>query len=222
MNVQYHPKLSCSVDVFIEFIREPFDTLGGYGKLNGVWTGCGHRFCTSCMKRHAEARVRDGGENRVTCLHAGCPRTLTFAQLQHLLSTKSFELLTTRLTESAIPDHEKVYCPYKDCSTLSWSLLTCKAPPHPLQLNHCLQWELDLLNVIIAAVDFVWNVRCPGTETKLVLKIKGTSTMSNSCPWYGGDPTFTRVKFISYRLNFSILGYITEGKIKYIGNQPYL
>lgn len=83
-----------------------------------VWTGCGHRFCTSCNARHAEARVRDDGQNRVTCLHAGCPTALTSAQLQRLLSTMSFELLTTRLTESAIPEREKVYCPYKDCSIL--------------------------------------------------------------------------------------------------------
>ena len=86
--------------------------------MDGVWIGCGHRFCTLCMKRHAEARVQDGGRNCVTCLHAGCPSTLTPAQLQRLLSTKSFELLTTRLTESAIPDQEKLFCPYKDCSTL--------------------------------------------------------------------------------------------------------
>ena len=86
--------------------------------MEGVWTGCGHRFCTSCMKRHAEARVRDGGRNCVPCLHAGCPRTLTTAQLQRLLSTKSSELITTKLVESAIPDHEKMFCPYKDCSTL--------------------------------------------------------------------------------------------------------
>ena len=84
----------------------------------GVWTGCGHRFCTSCNARRAEERVQDGGQNRVTCLHAGCPTTLTFAQLQRLLSKKSFELLTKRLTESAIPEHEKVICPFKDCSIL--------------------------------------------------------------------------------------------------------
>ena len=82
----------------------------------GFWTGCGHRFCMLCMERHGVARLRDGGRNYCTCLHAGCPRLLSLAQLHRLMSTKSFQLLTTRLVESAIPDHEKAYCPY--CSTL--------------------------------------------------------------------------------------------------------
>jgi hypothetical protein len=111
----YFPKYDFEI---LEFCPSTFGLANGYGKLDPVWTGCEHRFCTSCNAKHAEARVRDDGQNRVTCLHAGCPATLTSAQLQRLLSTMSFELLTTRLTESAIPEREKVYCPYKDCSTL--------------------------------------------------------------------------------------------------------
>lgn len=33
-----------------------------------------------------------------------------------LLSSQSFEILDTRLTEAAIPESLKIYCPFADCS----------------------------------------------------------------------------------------------------------
>ena len=85
-----------------------------------VWDyslGCGHRYCKLCNARHAEARVQDG-HVEVSCLHAGCPTTLSLAHLSELLSTKTLETLTVRQIEAAIPPSERVYCPFQDCSML--------------------------------------------------------------------------------------------------------
>lgn len=80
--------------------------------------GCGHRFCKLCNSRHAEARVLSAGQMDVTCPHPGCPTILSLGQISLLLSAKTLDILTRRQIEAAIPDSERVYCPYLDCSAL--------------------------------------------------------------------------------------------------------
>ena len=80
--------------------------------------GCGHEFCESCVSRHGEARILDGGHLEVTCLRLNCPAIISYTQLSFLLSSPLLEVLTRKQIEAAIPEMERLYCPFRDCSTL--------------------------------------------------------------------------------------------------------
>ncbi|KAG0583084.1 hypothetical protein KC19_3G108100 [Ceratodon purpureus] len=80
--------------------------------------GCRHEFCKTCISRHAEARIVDGGLMHIACPYVGCQTIISFTQLSSLLNSKMLEILSRRQIEAAIPDSERVYCPFKDCSAL--------------------------------------------------------------------------------------------------------
>ena len=105
--------------------------------------GCGHHFCESCVTRHGEARIQDGGHILVTCLHDGCPTIISYTQLSSLLSSPLLEILTKRQIEAAIPESERMYCPFQDCSALLFKPIShsdiafSSAHPHPNYLWLC-------------------------------------------------------------------------------------
>ncbi|KAJ7282157.1 hypothetical protein O6H91_22G048900 [Diphasiastrum complanatum] len=79
--------------------------------------GCQHKFCVICISKHAEARFQSG-QLFVTCPYLGCLNTLTLNECSQLLPSESFRILSTRQIEAAIPETERLYCPYPDCSSL--------------------------------------------------------------------------------------------------------
>ncbi|CAM6030245.1 unnamed protein product [Sphagnum balticum] len=78
---------------------------------------CLHKFCEPCMKRHAEVQVQ-AGQVPVRCPQADCLQPLTLAKCQKLLTVDVFNSLTKRLAEASIPEGDRVYCPYRNCSAL--------------------------------------------------------------------------------------------------------
>ncbi|KAG0559880.1 hypothetical protein KC19_10G136400 [Ceratodon purpureus] len=108
--------------------------------------GCEHQFCESCVSRHAEARILDGGQMHVTCLHDECPTIISYTQLSLLLSSTLLEVLTRRQIEAAIPEAERMYCPFRDCSALLFKPIShmdkpsSSAHPHPTA-SGCVECE---------------------------------------------------------------------------------
>lgn len=78
---------------------------------------CLHRFCTSCIIQHTEVKVQIG-QVPVRCPQIACSRTLSLPECQSFLSKKWFDLLNKRLIEVNIPESERVYCPFPNCSAL--------------------------------------------------------------------------------------------------------
>ncbi|GLJ26381.1 hypothetical protein SUGI_0508370 [Cryptomeria japonica] len=77
---------------------------------------CHHRYCISCMAQHVEVKLQHGYIPE--CPHEGCHTRLTVDGCKKFLSPKWTEVLIKRLEEAAIPESDKVYCPYTDCSAL--------------------------------------------------------------------------------------------------------
>lgn len=77
---------------------------------------CRHRFCFSCMSQHVEVKLTHGCVP--SCPHEVCNIKLTVDGCKAFLSSKWVEVWTKRLEEAAIPESDKVYCPYPNCSAL--------------------------------------------------------------------------------------------------------
>ena len=77
--------------------------------------GCRHKYCADCCKQHAEVKVSSGSSN-IECPHPDCCDVFDVVQCMELLSQPSFDILTVRQTEAAIPSSHRVYCPFPDCS----------------------------------------------------------------------------------------------------------
>lgn len=77
---------------------------------------CRHRFCISCVSQHVEVKLTHGCVP--SCPHEGCTIKLTVDGCKPFLSSKWVEVWTKRMEEAAIPESDKVYCPYPNCSAL--------------------------------------------------------------------------------------------------------
>eukprot|EP01018_Ginkgo_biloba_P030771 Gb_22710 [translate_table: standard] len=77
---------------------------------------CSHRYCVSCMAQHVEVTLRHGYVP--ACPHEGCNTKLTVDNCKKFLSPKWIDVMAKRLEEALIPESDKVYCPYSDCSAL--------------------------------------------------------------------------------------------------------
>ena len=52
-------------------------------------------------------------------LQAGCPEMLEYPEeCKKFLTPENFNILTKRLIEARVPEGDRVYCPYANCSTL--------------------------------------------------------------------------------------------------------
>lgn len=50
---------------------------------------------------------------------AGCPEMLEYPEeCKKYLTQEIFSILTKRLVEARVPEGDRVYCPYANCSTL--------------------------------------------------------------------------------------------------------
>jgi len=59
----------------------------------------------------------------IDCFHvtesqAGCPETLDYQECQRFLSPAIFTILAKLLVEAKVPEGDRVYCPYANCSAL--------------------------------------------------------------------------------------------------------
>lgn len=78
--------------------------------------GCRHRYCSSCLKQHSQAKLSQGLLPR--CPHEGCKSEFKFEYCRKFLPREALDLMSQMIKESNVPVTEKVYCPYPRCSTL--------------------------------------------------------------------------------------------------------
>ncbi|KAH9311613.1 hypothetical protein KI387_026648, partial [Taxus chinensis] len=78
---------------------------------------CLHRFCHSCMTQYIHSRL---GQKRhqVYCPHESCREALLPQECHYFLPAEIFDAWTQVILEAQIPESEKVYCPFPDCSGL--------------------------------------------------------------------------------------------------------
>ncbi|OAE26695.1 hypothetical protein AXG93_3582s1080 [Marchantia polymorpha subsp. ruderalis] len=77
---------------------------------------CLHRFCVSCLTQHVQIRVKSN-QVPVKCPQ-DCSRLVDVEQCRNFLPPDLVELYTKSLIEASIPESERVYCPFTNCSAL--------------------------------------------------------------------------------------------------------
>lgn len=79
---------------------------------------CLHEFCDACLRRHAEVQVQ-ASQVPIRCPESGCSEELEYPEeCKQYLTVEVFNILTKRLTEARVPEGDRVYCPYTNCSAL--------------------------------------------------------------------------------------------------------
>ncbi|XP_002972933.2 E3 ubiquitin-protein ligase arih1 [Selaginella moellendorffii] len=81
-------------------------------------TECSHKFCSSCVKQHVEATVTTGRTFPVACPQVECTKKFTEGECKKLLSEAALKVFMKKIEEERIPDAQRVYCPYPNCSDL--------------------------------------------------------------------------------------------------------
>ncbi|CAA7038220.1 unnamed protein product [Microthlaspi erraticum] len=78
--------------------------------------GCGHRFCSQCVKRYIEVRLLE--RSLVRCPHTGCKSNLSLEICDYLLTPKLRAMWKRKKREDSIPLTQRIYCPNRSCSAL--------------------------------------------------------------------------------------------------------
>lgn len=80
--------------------------------------GCEHFFCFNCLSQHVEHEISIG-KVPVRCPQiTECDYHMDVDECESLVSPELYNSYLTRLTEDAIADSEKVYCPFPGCSAM--------------------------------------------------------------------------------------------------------
>lgn len=103
----------------------------------------------------------------VTCLHAECPALISYTQMSFLLSAALLEVLTRRQIEAAIPETERLYCPFRDCSAL-------------LMKPASIDYGKPSTSAITHAIDESWSFSCVECEA-----CHRAFCVECAVPWHG-------------------------------------
>ncbi|KAL2641677.1 hypothetical protein R1flu_009264 [Riccia fluitans] len=85
--------------------------------------GCSHHFCLNCLTQHVQVRI-NSRQVPVKCPQ-DCLNVVDIDQCRSVLSVELLEAYGKCLTEVAVPDSERVYCPFRNCSSFM-----ARAPPN--------------------------------------------------------------------------------------------
>ncbi|XP_068667896.1 E3 ubiquitin-protein ligase RSL1-like [Aristolochia californica] len=99
--------------------------------------GCSHPFCFSCMRQHVEVKLLHGVLPE--CPHDDCHIKLTVASSEKFLTPKLLETMTQRIKEAAIPEPDRLYCPYPKCSFLMSRLAMGHTPQESSSAHRLLE-----------------------------------------------------------------------------------
>nr|XP_043639411.1 E3 ubiquitin-protein ligase RNF144B-like [Erigeron canadensis] len=78
---------------------------------------CSHSFCKDCTSKHATTKIYERN-NAVTCPGLNCKSTLDNDKLKLILPKETLIKWDDFQCESSIPEWQKLYCPFGDCSVL--------------------------------------------------------------------------------------------------------
>ncbi|KAH7848328.1 hypothetical protein Vadar_001365 [Vaccinium darrowii] len=78
---------------------------------------CSHAFCYDCTAKHIEAKVQEN-ITVICCPEIDCIAELGFEACRNIVSEDVIVQWDECLCISLIPESQKVYCPFKDCSAM--------------------------------------------------------------------------------------------------------
>lgn len=78
---------------------------------------CSHKFCSHCMKTYVDGKVQSS-QVPIRCPGDRCKYYISPSECESFLSVNSYEYLERALSEAKVPDSERMYCPYPNCSVL--------------------------------------------------------------------------------------------------------
>eukprot|EP01018_Ginkgo_biloba_P006066 Gb_29625 [translate_table: standard] len=78
---------------------------------------CLHRFCYRCITRYIHLRIEEK-RHQIFCPQSSCREPLSPEECRHFLPEEIFEAWSAALVEAEIPESQRVYCPFPDCSAL--------------------------------------------------------------------------------------------------------
>nr|GMC54405.1 probable E3 ubiquitin-protein ligase RNF217 [Ipomoea batatas]GMC55132.1 probable E3 ubiquitin-protein ligase RNF217 [Ipomoea batatas] len=79
--------------------------------------GCSNSFCSECMSKHIIARV-EANMLEVNCPGINCRALLNASDYRHLVPKEILVRWDEAVCKSMYVDSQKLYCPYRDCSTM--------------------------------------------------------------------------------------------------------
>lgn len=79
--------------------------------------GCSHLFCSECMSKHIISRV-EANTQEVVCPGVNCSALLNASACRHLVPMETLVRWDEAVCNSMYVESQKLYCPYRDCSTM--------------------------------------------------------------------------------------------------------
>ena len=79
--------------------------------------GCTHFFCTKCTIKYIVSKLQENKLN-LNCPESRCSGVLNPQYCKPILPNKVLDWWEKALSESVIPEENKFYCPFYDCSAL--------------------------------------------------------------------------------------------------------
>ncbi|GMN63902.1 hypothetical protein TIFTF001_032970 [Ficus carica] len=106
-----------SSQIFCEICaeRKPVDEI-----FRNESSDCKHSFCSDCIGKHVATKLVHGNMNVISCPGVDC-KDVHFLELEacrEILPREVVERWDEALCEALIPDSQKFYCPFKDCSAV--------------------------------------------------------------------------------------------------------
>ncbi|CAM6089606.1 unnamed protein product [Calypogeia fissa] len=126
---------------------------------------CSHKFCRNCLSQHVEVQVK---ENLVPVrCPLECSDHLELDQCQQYLAPELVDAFARRLTEASIPEADRVYCPFKNCSALMskgglnlTSMGSSSSHPHISSIGRCECMECHRLFCVECHVPWHVDLSC--------------------------------------------------------------
>lgn len=78
---------------------------------------CSHSFCNSCTSRHIEAKIQDKLK-QIPCPAINCRAMLNFNACRQIIPDDTLVEWDELLCAALIPESQKLYCPFSNCSAL--------------------------------------------------------------------------------------------------------
>lgn len=78
---------------------------------------CSHLLCIPCLNEYVENKLR-AKQIVISCAETGCEQALTLDVCEPFLTAALREMWGILLAEDSIPEGQRVYCPFQDCSVM--------------------------------------------------------------------------------------------------------
>lgn len=77
-----------------------------------------HRVCTECISKYVKVKLESDVSGRIPCPGLDCKVVLSPEHCKGILPSRVVKKWEKKIIQALIPDAEKFYCPFKDCSAM--------------------------------------------------------------------------------------------------------